>query len=88
MLEAYELEIADPSTRLKTVFRISCLRRARSNSRRLSEAQARLAAGDAFADVAGEFSDDIGSAAKGGDLGYTSGDAFPERWRRRSPSLS
>ncbi|MEP4484869.1 MAG: SurA N-terminal domain-containing protein [Halioglobus sp.] len=36
-----------------------------------------LAAGGDFAALAGEFSDDIGSAASGGDLGFSAGDAFP-----------
>ncbi len=44
---------------------------------RLAEAQARLAAGESFAEVAKSMSDDIGSSAQGGDLGYTTGDAFP-----------
>jgi peptidyl-prolyl cis-trans isomerase D len=45
---------------------------------RIALAQARLAEGAAFADVARELSDDVGSAAKGGDLGFSDGDAFPE----------
>jgi peptidyl-prolyl cis-trans isomerase D len=45
---------------------------------RLEQAQAKLSAGVAFADVAKEFSQDVGSADKGGDLGYSSGDTFPE----------
>lgn len=45
---------------------------------RVADAQAQLAAGKAFADVARELSDDIGSASGGGDLGFSSGDAFPE----------
>jgi len=36
-----------------------------------------LADGGDFAALAGEFSDDIGSAASGGDLGFSAGDAFP-----------
>ena len=45
---------------------------------RVAVAQEKLSAGIEFSDVAKELSDDIGSADKGGDLGYTSGDAFPE----------
>lgn len=45
---------------------------------RLAEAQAAVESGKAFEDVAREMSDDIGSAAAGGDLGYTAGDTFPE----------
>lgn len=45
---------------------------------RVNEAREALAKGQDFADVASEMSDDIGSASSGGDLGFTSGDAFPE----------
>ena len=44
---------------------------------RLAEVQAALAEGLAFAAAAAEFSDDVGSAQSGGDLGYTAGDTFP-----------
>jgi peptidyl-prolyl cis-trans isomerase D len=37
-----------------------------------------LEGGTPFAEVAREYSIDIGSAAAGGDLGYTAGDTFPE----------
>ena len=49
-----------------------------SVQQRVASAQEKLAAGMAFADVAKQFSDDIGSVDKGGDLGYTSGEAFPD----------
>lgn len=41
-------------------------------------AVARLAAGEDYAAVAGEVSDDTLSAEQGGDLGFTAGDIFPE----------
>lgn len=44
---------------------------------RLEEVQAALDAGGEFADIASEYSDDAGSAATGGDLGFTGGDVFP-----------
>lgn len=44
----------------------------------LSEVQRRLAAGEEFADLARDFSDDLGSSELGGDLGFTDGSAFPE----------
>jgi peptidyl-prolyl cis-trans isomerase D len=45
---------------------------------RLAQAQERLDNGESFADVARALSDDIGSSEMGGDLGYTSGETFPE----------
>ncbi|MCB1842838.1 MAG: SurA N-terminal domain-containing protein, partial [Halioglobus sp.] len=51
---------------------------AESQRARAAEAQASLDAGQDFAEVAEQFSDDIGSAARGGDLGTSRGDAFPE----------
>lgn len=44
---------------------------------RFAEVQAALAEGLAFEAAAAEFSDDVGSAQSGGDLGYTAGDTFP-----------
>jgi peptidyl-prolyl cis-trans isomerase D len=77
VLEAYELE--RDSLESLTESRVSHIlfEPGEEQQQRLEEAQARLASGAEFADVAGQFSDDIGSAASGGDLGYTSGDAFP-----------
>ena len=46
----------------------------------LRELRARLERGESFADLAREYSDDVGSAANGGDLGFSSGDAFPEEF--------
>lgn len=45
---------------------------------RVAEVLAALEGGMSFEDAAREYSDDIGSAQGGGDLGYTSGDTFPE----------
>ncbi|CAA0119481.1 Peptidyl-prolyl cis-trans isomerase D [Halioglobus japonicus] len=45
---------------------------------RIAQAQERLSNGESFAEVAQALSDDVGSSDRGGDLGYTSGDTFPE----------
>jgi len=45
---------------------------------RVIAAQEALASGEPFADAATRLSDDVGSSSAGGDLGYTSGDLFPE----------
>jgi len=41
-----------------------------------NEVKARIDAGEDFAALAAEFSDDRGSAEDGGDVGYTTGDSF------------
>jgi peptidyl-prolyl cis-trans isomerase D len=80
ILEAYEL--AKQDYQFQTENRVSHILFETDQEgdleQRIADAQAQLAAGVDFAEVAGEFSDDIGSAGNGGDLGYTSGDAFPE----------
>lgn len=45
--------------------------------KRAEELKAKLVAGEDFAKLATEFSTDEGSKAQGGDLGFSSGDAFP-----------
>lgn len=44
----------------------------------LDEINGKLAAGESFDALAKAYSQDVGSADFGGDLGYTSGDTFPE----------
>ena len=78
ILEAYEL--SKQELQYQTQNRIShILFEAGDDVQELiAKAQERLSAGAEFAEIAMEFSDDVGSADKGGDLGYSSGDAFPE----------
>lgn len=47
------------------------------NDEKVKQVSEKLAAGEDFAQVAAELSDDAGSKDQGGDLGFTSGDAFP-----------
>ena len=47
-------------------------------TQRIDDVASRVAAGENFADLAAEVSDDIGSAALGGELGFTDGTVFPE----------
>jgi peptidyl-prolyl cis-trans isomerase D len=79
LLEAYEL--AKQDSRFQPQNRISHILIESDDdgevAQRIALAQEKLQNGIAFAEVAGEFSDDIGSAQKGGDLGYTSGNTFP-----------
>lgn len=80
VLEAFE--IAQESFQFQARNRVSHILFADSGDgsveERIALAQSKLAEGATFADVASEFSDDVGSAGKGGDLGFSDGDAFPE----------
>ena len=53
----------------------------------LSEINGKLEAGQAFDELAKEYSEDVGSADFGGDLGYTSGDTFPEAFEAALAAL-
>ncbi|MGL6160238.1 SurA N-terminal domain-containing protein [Microbulbifer sp.] len=48
------------------------------NEEKIAEIQAKLDAGEDFAELAKTYSDDIVSREEGGDLGFTTGDVFPE----------
>jgi peptidyl-prolyl cis-trans isomerase D len=50
--------------------------------------QERLSAGEAFAELASEFSVDVGSANFGGDLGFTQGATFPDSFEAAIANLS
>ncbi|WP_406827576.1 SurA N-terminal domain-containing protein [Microbulbifer sp. ARAS458-1] len=45
---------------------------------KIAEVQAKLNEGESFEALAKQYSDDIVSSEEGGDLGFTSGDVFPE----------
>ncbi|MFC6635406.1 SurA N-terminal domain-containing protein [Microbulbifer taiwanensis] len=54
---------------------------------KVAEIQAKLDAGEDFAELAKTYSDDFGSREEGGDLGFTSGDVFPEAFEEALASL-
>ncbi|MFT7288593.1 MAG: peptidyl-prolyl cis-trans isomerase D [Halieaceae bacterium] len=53
----------------------------------VDEMEAALAGGMSFADAARTFSQDVGSAQAGGDLGYTEGETFPDSMEEAIASL-
>lgn len=55
---------------------------------RIETVSDRLARQEAFADVAAELSDDLGSANLGGELGFTDGTAFPDEMEDAIANLS
>jgi peptidyl-prolyl cis-trans isomerase D len=92
LLEAYEIE--KESYAYATENRVSHIlfeeREDETSEERLARidaARAELDAGADFAAVAGKYSDDVGSAAAGGDLGFSAGDAFPEEMEEAIAAL-
>jgi len=55
--------------------------------KRAQDIKAKLAAGEDFAKLATELSADAGSKGQGGDLGFSSGDAFPEEFEAALATL-
>ncbi len=81
--EAYQLEITN--NQYRTESRVSHIlfeqrdgEASADVSKRIAAARELLSTGADFGEVAKQFSDDVGSAGTGGDLGWTSGDTFPE----------
>ena len=87
VLEAYELERSSLESLVESRVSHILFEPGEEQQQRLEDAQSRLASGADFAEVAGQLSDDFGSAASGGDLGYTSGDAFPAEMETAIASL-
>jgi len=52
-----------------------------------TELKQRIDDGESFEELAAEFSNDLGSAADGGDVGYTTGDTFVEPFEQALLSL-
>ncbi len=69
---AYQASISDSvgEERLASHILIESSRDAEDVQQRLEEVQAKLAAGEDFAALAAEYSDDLGSKSDGGNLGY------------------
>lgn len=59
-----------------------------SHEARLQEVQEKIAAGEDFAELAKTYSDDIGTKNSGGNLGFTSGDIFPEEFETALAALA
>ena len=58
-----------------------------ANQELISEVQAKLDAGDDFSELVKQYSQDVASAETGGDLGFTTGDTFPEAFEEALAAL-
>jgi peptidyl-prolyl cis-trans isomerase D len=54
----------------------------------IEEITGKLAADENFAELARQYSDDLGSKEDGGDLGFTTGDTFPENFETALAALA
>jgi peptidyl-prolyl cis-trans isomerase D len=53
----------------------------------IDEVQAKIDAGEDFAQLVNEYSQDVATAENGGDLGFTNGDTFPESFEQALAAL-
>ena len=58
-----------------------------ANDELIAEIQSKIDAGDDFAQLAKDYSEDVASAENGGDLGFTSGDTFPKAFEKALAGL-
>lgn len=59
-----------------------------NDATKVTEVTQKLAAGDDFAELAKTYSDDLGTREQGGDLGFTTGETFPEEFESALAALS
>jgi peptidyl-prolyl cis-trans isomerase D len=53
----------------------------------IAEVQAKIDAGEDFAQLVKEYSQDVATVESGGDLGFTNGDTFPESFEQALAAL-
>lgn len=58
-----------------------------SNAEEISEVREKIEQGVEFAELARQYSDDLGSSEQGGDLGYVPADSLPEAFAEVVPEL-
>jgi len=92
LLEAYELEkdsyaYAAENRVSHILFQAEADESDEQVQARADAVLAELAVGIEFSELAVSFSDDIGSASSGGDLGFSSGGAFPEEMEEAIAAL-
>ncbi|WP_444938750.1 SurA N-terminal domain-containing protein [Microbulbifer sp. JMSA002] len=81
----YDLELANFGSDLRR--RAAHILLEDADQEKLNEIQVKLDAGEDFAELAKSYSEDIGSRDEGGDLGFTTGDVFPQAFEEALASL-
>lgn len=81
----YEQEVANFEANVRR--RVAHILIEGDDQARVSEVQQKLDAGEDFAELAKTYSDDVVSSEEGGDVGFTSGDVFPEPFENAVASL-
>jgi peptidyl-prolyl cis-trans isomerase D len=85
--EAYRLESAASLPQREAAHILIAPREDGSDAAVVAEVQQKLEAGSDFSELAAEYSDDLGSANFGGELGYTDGSLFPEAFESALAAL-
>ena len=78
-----EAESADNSPSLRAAHILL----ADSSAELIAEVQAKIDAGEDFAQLVKEYTQDVATAENGGDLGFTNGDTFPESFEQALAAL-
>ena len=82
----FEAELADLD--LTESRRVSHILITENNETLIDEVNAKILANASFESLVSEYSEDFGSASVGGDLGYTSGDTFPDSFEEAVMQLN
>ena len=84
--ERFEAELADLD--LTESRRVSHILITENNDALIDEINAKIAANASFESLVSEYSEDFGSASVGGDLGFTSGETFPDSFEEAVMQLN
>ena len=82
----FEAELADLD--LTESRRVSHILITENNDALIDEINAKIAANASFESLVSEYSEDFGSASVGGDLGFTSGETFPDSFEEAVMELN
>ena len=78
--EQYEAEVADFEPQVSSQIAHILIEHNEGYQTRVAEVAEKLTAGGDFAELAKDYSDDLGTSEQGGDLGFTDGTLYPENF--------